>query len=193
MAQDQTRRTEPGTETAGATPGAMTAERLAAEEGTPRAPTGGNGSTTAPPPPPPPPPPPGPTFGAQRSVGQMTSQLIDNLTLIVEKQIDLAKQEARETVQSGINIAKMFGPAAAFALLFVMALVNLLIAVVAIWLPLWLSALIFTVIFLIIAAVLGYIGYKRLMKALENPMGNTIESLQEDVEWAQRQVTPGER
>lgn len=191
MAQDQTRRTELGAEPAGSAPGAVTAERLAAEAGTARGPAGGNGASA--PPPPAPPPPPGPTFGAHRSIGQMTSQLIDNLTLLVEKQVDLAKQEVRETIRSGVNIAKMFGPAAAFALLFVMALVNLLIAVVAIWIPLWLSALIFTLIFLAIAAILGFIGYQRLKKALENPMGNTIESLQEDIEWAQRQVTPGER
>lgn len=178
MAQDPTRQTEA---TTGERLGAMTADRLRREEA---GPAGGNGAAA---------PTGGPTFAAQRSLGQMTSQLIDNLSLLVEKQVDLAKQEARETVQSGINIAKMFGPAAAFALLFVMAFVNLLIAVVSIWLPLWLSALIFTVIFLLIAAILGYIGYRRLMKALENPMGNTLESVQEDVEWARRQLTPGER
>ncbi|HEX2173857.1 MAG TPA: phage holin family protein, partial [Dehalococcoidia bacterium] len=78
-------------------------------------------------------------------------------------------------------------------LLFVIALINLLIALLALVLPLWASALIFTLLFLIITGVLAYLGYRRLKKMLEHPMGNTIESLREDVEWAQRQLTPGER
>ena len=146
----------------------------------------------------------GPTFTETRSIGQMTSQLIDNLSLLVEKQIDLAKQELRETIQSGLGVLKMFAPALAVALLFIIAFINLLIAAVALGLnallggdryllALLLSAVIFTVLFLVITAILAYIGYRRLMRMLEHPMGNTLDSVQEDVECARRQLRPSER
>lgn len=145
----------------------------------------------------------GPNFTETRSFGQLTGQLIDNLTLLVHKQIDLAKQEVTETLKSGFGVAKLFGPALAVALLFVMALINLLIGLVA-WafngllnvpavLALVISALIFTLLFLVITGIFAYLGYVRLMRMLENPMGNTIESISEDIEWATRQLTPDER
>lgn len=135
----------------------------------------------------------GPTFTDPRTIGQLTSRVFDNLSLLIGKQIDLAKQEAKETLRQGLGIAKMFAPAAFVGLLFIIALIDLLIAVVAIWLPLWLSALIFTLVFLAVTGVLAYLGYRRLRQMLEHPMGNTIESLQEDLEWAKRQLTPSER
>ncbi len=143
-----------------------------------------------------------PTFTETRSLGQMTSQLIDNLSLLVEKQIDLAKQEVQETIRGAIAVLKMFGPALAVALLFVIALITLLIAAVALGLnallnnpllSLLLSAVIFTVLFLIITGILAYVGYRRLQRMLEHPMGNTLDSIQEDVEWAKRQLRPSER
>ncbi|HEX2172818.1 MAG TPA: phage holin family protein, partial [Dehalococcoidia bacterium] len=83
----------------------------------------------------------GPTFTGTRTLGQLTSQLIDNLSLLVEKQVELAKQEAMETVRGGLGVLKLFAPALAVALLFVIALINLLIALLALVLPLWASAL----------------------------------------------------
>ena len=130
----------------------------------------------------------GPTFTESRSIGQLTSQVLDNLALLVEKQVDLAKLEAKETLNQGLNVLKMFGPALVFALLFVIALIVLIINVIAIFLHPALAALIVTLVFLVITGVLAYIGYRRLKKMLENPMGNTVVSLQEDIEWAKRQL-----
>ncbi len=134
----------------------------------------------------------GPTFTETRSIGQLTSQLLDNLSLILQKQIDVAKQEVNETIRGGLGVAKLFAPAAAVALLFLIAFINLLIALLALLVPLWLSALIFTLVFLIITGVLAFLGYRRLRRMLEYPMGNTRESVREDIEWARRQLKPGE-
>lgn len=145
----------------------------------------------------------GPVFTESRSLGQLVSQVLDNLSLIVEKQIALAKQEVSETIRQALGVLKLFAPALAVALLFVIALIALLISLLA-WLlsliiqnnplaALVVSGAILTIVFLAVTGALAYLGYKKLMVMLEHPMGNTIESLREDVEWAKRQLTPSER
>ncbi|WP_396289798.1 phage holin family protein [Curtobacterium sp. KT1] len=100
---------------------------------------------------------------------------------LVKGEIDLLKAEM-------LTKAKIFGLAAG---LLVGALVIVLYAIgvfltaavmgLATVMPAWLAAIVIAVVMLIIAAILGWIGWKRLKKGLPITPKRTIDSVKNDI------------
>jgi len=117
----------------------------------------------------------------------------------------------RELVQGEIALlkAELIGKAKVFAfsaIFLVLALVILLYAIgvlltaavlgLATVLPGWLAAIIVAVVLLIVAAILGFIGYKRLKKGLPPVPERTIDSVKDDINAVKgmgKKPTPADR
>jgi hypothetical protein len=114
-------------------------------------------------------------------IGEITAKA----SLLVRKEIDLAKAELRADLQAQLATAKAFAIAAVAALLGLSVLLVAVVLALAILLPGWAAALIVGGLVLAIAAILGYIGWRRLVT---NPMAVTRQTLKEDLRWVKERL-----
>ncbi len=125
------------------------------------------------------------------SIPDLAHRLKDTVRLLVQKQVELAKQEAREDLHQTIR-GLIFIVIGAGPLLF--AVICLLIGLTAAtaqllgW-PLWGAALLWLFLFALGGAVSLYLGKQRIAT---NPLRRTRAALKEDVEWARQRLTPPE-
>ena len=121
---------------------------------------------------------------AEQSTGGLMQQAVEQGSRLIAAEVRLAKQEIRETVQSGV-VALIAGAVAVFGLIafLVMAVVTIVVAVSLHWA----AALGFAVLFLAIAALGGVTAVSRLKRI--SPLRQTAETIKEDVAWAKQQLT----
>jgi len=123
-----------------------------------------------------------------RSLGELFSDLARETETLVKQEIQLAKTEMSQKAASvGIDIGYMAGGA-----LIAYAGFLVVLAFVVLWLgqviPMWASALIVGVVVLAIGGGLAYSGLNKLKNTNMAPQ-KTIETLQEDAQWAKEQTS----
>jgi uncharacterized membrane protein YqjE len=127
----------------------------------------------------------------QLSIPDLARRLADTTSDLVHKQIELAKQEAREDLRQNIRAGIILGVG---AVLLLFAVICLLVALVSGTsaatggrLPLWGSALIWVLIFAASGAGAVFVGKQRLQL---RPLGRTRAEVKENVEWVKQRLTP---
>lgn len=113
----------------------------------------------------------------ERTLGQLVAQVTDDFSVIVRKEIQLAKTElASQIGVLGKGVGMLVG--AGVVALYALGLLFLTVAlVIAIWLPVWAGFLIVTVALFIVAAVLALVGRRSVNEANLRPE-RTIASTQ---------------
>ena len=118
----------------------------------------------------------------ESSVGQLISEISDDLSTLIRQEIELAKAEVRQEARKAGRAAGMLG-AAGFAGYMVALLLTL--AVVAglsnVMDPGW-AALLVAVVWAVAGAVLYLTGRQRLRAVSPVPQ-QTVETLKEDAQW----------
>jgi hypothetical protein len=124
-----------------------------------------------------------------RPIGEVTTALTRDLALLVRQELELAKAEMAEKGRVAAPGLGMIGGASLVALMAAGALTACAVLVLALFLPAWLSAL-------LVAAALGATAYLLAMRGRTEirKAGNlipeqTIETIEEDVEWAKARAT----
>ena len=122
----------------------------------------------------------------QLNTGELVRRLISNMSTLIDRETDLAKQEAKtDAVQVGIAVAGL----AAGGLLIYTAVVALIVALV-VWLGAalypWAVALIVAGVFAILGIVAALIGLSRVKV---RPLGRTRRTIREDIQWVRAQMT----
>ncbi len=113
-------------------------------------------------------------------------RLLDNVSSLIERQVEMAKAEAKEDLIAGLKAGGILIGGAVILFLSLISLIVACILALALVIPGWLSGIIFGVAFGIIGAGLALWGRRRLEI---KPMQHTRESLQEDLEWAKSLLT----
>lgn len=128
----------------------------------------------------------------QLSVGEIARRLADTTSELVHKEMELAKQEAREDLRQNVRAAIILGVGAVLLLFAVICLLGALVAGTSALLgwPLWVSALVWFAIFAIVGAVGLIVGKQRLQL---RPLGRTRAEMKETVEWVKQRLTPPEK
>jgi len=123
------------------------------------------------------------------SLRELIQQLIGNSAALVDKQVELAKSEARqEAKRRGIAMALLLGG----LLFFLLALISILVAIIlalALLMPGWLAALIVALVLAIAGGVLSLVGSRRVREPL---MQKTLTTLKENVEWIKTRSSSNE-
>ena len=114
----------------------------------------------------------------ERTIGQLVAQVTEDFSVIVRKEIQLAKTELSAQVGTAGKGIGMLAGAGVVALYGLGLLFITLSLVIAIWLPAWAGFLIVTVVLFIVAAVLAMIGRKALAQVNPRP-DRAIASAQE--------------
>jgi len=124
--------------------------------------------------------------GDQRSVGDIVSDVTQDLTMLMRQEIELAKTELKEEATKAGKGAGMLGGAGLSGYFAILFLSTTLMFVLDEFLDMWAAALIVTVLWAIAAAVLAVIGKKKL-QASRPQLPQTQQTLKEDVQWAKAQ------
>jgi hypothetical protein len=125
----------------------------------------------------------------EESLGALVAQASNHISTLVRSEIELAKAELRFDAKRVGTAGGLFA-AAAFMAHLCLILASFTIAyALAQWLPNWLAFLIVTVFYLLVAALLVWIGYRRL-KGLAG-MKRTARSIKGLKEIAEPAKEPG--
>ena len=128
----------------------------------------------------------------QLSVPDLARRLADTTSELVHKEIELAKQEAREDVRQNIRAGVILGVGAVLLLFAVICLLGAIVAGTSAatgW-PLWVCALLWFALFAIVGAIALLVGKQRLQL---RPLGRTRTEMKETVEWVKQRLTPPEK
>lgn len=121
-----------------------------------------------------------------RSLGEIVSDVTQDLTTLIRQEIDLAKTELKEEGTKAAKGAGMLGGAGLAGYFSVLFLSVTLMFVLDEFLELWVAALIVTAVWALVTAMLAVIGKKKL-EASRPQLPQTQETLKEDVRWAKAQ------
>lgn len=134
---------------------------------------------------------PGPRFGEvedEPPIGELFRQLSNDASHLIRQEVALGKAELRETASALAKDATKIGVALTVAWLGALALVAfLIVGLGALVGSYWAAALIVAVVFLGAGAALGYSAISDLRDRELKPE-RTIESLQDDAQWAKREA-----
>lgn len=128
----------------------------------------------------------------KQSLGSLVSGITEDLSALLRGEIELAKTEVRETVQTASKGGGLLAGAALFGFLtLVFLLVTLAWGLVQLGLPTWAGFGIVALLLLIITAVLGLVGKKKLdeMQA-QGGLVRTQASIEEAKATLSRKVPP---
>ena len=136
----------------------------------------------------PPPIPPSAAGDGVRGTGSLLGSIVNDVSTLITKQVELAKQELGEMVSARAQGAGGFAVAAVLAL-FVVGFLGMTVAeALDLVMPRWAAMLTVAGLFGILAAIAIVAARARLRSAPSAPE-LTRASLKEDVEWAKRRLT----
>jgi hypothetical protein len=116
---------------------------------------------------------------------ELFGEITGKASLLARKEIELAKTEIRADIQSQLGTVKAFAAAAVAALLGLNLLLVAGVLALGLKIAAWLAALIGGGALLVIAAIVGYVGWKRMVT---NPLAVTRQTLKEDVRWMKERL-----
>lgn len=123
----------------------------------------------------------------EESLGTLVTGIVEDLQNIVRGEVQLAKTELKEDVG---KLGRGAGMLAGGALVGLVGFIFLMLAVTYLLnksLEMWISAGIVGIVLAVIAVVLAMVGKSQLSAASLKP-DQTIASVKEDQEWANRQI-----
>lgn len=120
----------------------------------------------------------------RESLTDLFRRLMNDLVDMIELQIELAKQEARDDLMSTLRGAGLLIAAGAVAFIAVNIFVVAIVLALALILPGWLAALLVGLVLVVIAVILGLIGKAKIRT---QPLAVTRQTVQEGIAWAKEQ------
>ena len=119
------------------------------------------------------------------STRQLLSRVLQTGSLLVAKEVELARAEIRADLDAELDTVKLLGAAAVAAVLGVNALLIAAVFGLAYWMPGWLAAVGLAVLLLGTSVVVGLIGWRRRVSSL---LAVTRRTVKEDVQWAMERL-----
>ncbi|MFH8934040.1 phage holin family protein [Streptomyces griseosporeus] len=125
----------------------------------------------------------GGSYGGDRSVGQLLSQVTSDLQTLFRQEVELAKAEVRQEATKAGKAAGMYGGAgfAGYMVLLFLSLAAVL-GLANVMDGGW-AALIVTAVWAVVAAVL-YARGRAQMRAVSPKPEQTVETMKENAQWA---------
>ncbi|MCU1497066.1 MAG: hypothetical protein JWM47_1019 [Acidimicrobiales bacterium] len=123
---------------------------------------------------------------ADRSLSELVSDMGQDLSILLRKEMELAKEEMRVEAKKATKAGQGFAGAAASGLYAGFALVLTLGFLLDVFLPTWVAFLIVTLVLAAVAAYFAKQGQAEMKKLNPKPE-QTITTLKEDAQWLSEQ------
>ena len=120
------------------------------------------------------------------SMLELLRQLLQTASLLIKKEVELARAELKADLQAQLRMAKRLAIAAVLALLGVNLLLVAVVFALAHVMPGWLAALVLGVLLLVVGAAIGLKAWRGRVSA---PLAVTRKHVKEDLEWAKEHLT----
>jgi uncharacterized membrane protein YqjE len=122
----------------------------------------------------------------QRSLGEIVSDLSQDLTTLVKQELELARTELKQEAARASKGAGLLGGAGVAGHLLLISVTFAVAYLLDDWMPVELAFLIVTLIWAVVAGILALTGRKALRES--NPqLPTTQQTLKEDAAWARAQ------
>jgi len=119
------------------------------------------------------------------STRQLLTQLLETVSLLVTKEVELARAELKANLKTELDMVKLLAAGGIVAVFGVNMLLVAAVFALTVWMPGWMAALGVAVLLLAIAGLLGLIGWQRRVSA---PLAVTRKTVKEDVQWAKERL-----
>ena len=119
------------------------------------------------------------------STRELVSRLVKAGSLLVAKEVELARAEIKADLQAELGVLKLMVAAAVAAVLGMNLLLISAVFALTRWMPGWLAALVLAGVVLVIAIGLGLIGWAR---RVSSPLAVTRKTVKEDMQWAKERL-----
>jgi len=140
----------------------------------------------------------------QQSVAQLLRRVINGLNGLVDRQVQLVKQEIKEDLFAVLGAGKTLGIGIGIAAVGGLVLLNVVVMAIVLglneiggWFIPYVGKFLGWIVILILLGVAFYLAYRYVMRGINevqiSPVARTRETLQEDVSWAQQLLTPNEK
>jgi uncharacterized membrane protein YqjE len=116
----------------------------------------------------------------------LVRQILRTGSLLVQKEIELARAELKADLQAQVLMAKRLAVAVVLALLGITLLLVAVVFALAYVMPAWLAALALGVMLLAVGGAIGLAVWRRRVSA---PLAATRRNVKEDFEWAKEHLT----
>lgn len=124
----------------------------------------------------------------RHSTGDLVKELSEQTTILVRKEVELAKAELTEKGKVVGAGAGMLGGATLAGILTLGVLTALILSLLDKAMDFSLAALIVTIVYAAIATVLAMAGRDRIRQGMPPAPEETVETVKEDVQWAKSQA-----
>lgn len=119
------------------------------------------------------------------STRQLLTQLLETVSLLVTKEVELARAELKANLKTELDMVKLIAAGGIVAVFGVNMLLVAAVFALTVWMPGWMAALGVAVLLLAIATLLGLVGWNRRVSA---PLALTRKTVKEDVQWAKERL-----
>jgi uncharacterized membrane protein YqjE len=116
---------------------------------------------------------------------ELVRQIWRTGSLLVNKDVELARAELKADLQAQLLMAKLLAAAAVLALLGIDLLLVAVVFALARVMPAWLAALALGVLLLAVGGAIGLTAWRRRVSA---PLAVTRKKVKEDLEWAKEHL-----
>jgi len=140
----------------------------------------------------------------QQTIAQLLRRIINGLNSLVDRQVQLVKQEIKGDLLAYLLAGKTLGIGAGVGVVGALMLLNVLVLVIVLglneignWLWPGPGKFLGWLVMLILLTVLFYLAYRFVQRGLRevqiSPLARTRETMSEDVSWAKQLLTRNER
>jgi hypothetical protein len=119
------------------------------------------------------------------STRQLLTQLIETVSLLVRKEVELARAEIRADLHAELSMVTLLVAGGVVAVFGVNMLLVAAVFALTVWMPGWLAALAAAALLLVIGGVVGLVGWQRRVSV---PLAVTRKVVKEDVQWAKERL-----
>jgi uncharacterized BrkB/YihY/UPF0761 family membrane protein len=140
----------------------------------------------------------------QQSIAQLVRRIINGLNGLVDRQVQLVKQELKEDLFAALGAGKTLGIGIGIGVAGGLVLLNVLILIIILglneiggWLLGTPGKFLGWIVMFVLLGVVFFLAYRFVMRGIQkvkiSPLDRTRKSLGEDVDWARHLLTPNEK
>lgn len=136
----------------------------------------------------------------QQTTGQLFRRIVNGLNGLVDRQVQLVKQEIVEDIYAAIGAGKHLGIGLAIAVVGALILLNVIIMMIVLglnelgsWFIPYVGRFLGWIVVLLLIAAVFFVAYRFVRRGIQeikiDPLDQTRRSLQEDITWARQLLT----
>jgi uncharacterized BrkB/YihY/UPF0761 family membrane protein len=136
----------------------------------------------------------------RQSTTQLFRRVVHGLNGLVDRHVQMVKQELKEELLKVLTAGKTLGIGAAVALVGALVLLNVVVMMLVLglnelggWYIPYVGRFLGWIVVLILIAVIFFVAYRLMMRGVREvkitPLEGTREAVREDIEWARQLLT----